>query len=164
MADPEVEAEWEKSKQIEAERMKAVQAMSEAKPDVGALAELGPQMEKARGWSNDSKLVMAKAEKLGTWSAILAPVGIVMMIISDVGNVVVQVGRLGMFGIMFGIFAGLGMICLAGAIFFGVIGLITALYYRFKNGQKLGVAGWSGMVAISLVVVYWLVRSLIMGM
>lgn len=162
MADAETEAEWEKSRRIDEERMKAARAINEAKTDVNGLAILGPQQDKPRGWSSDSKLVIEKAEKLGMWAAILAPLGVVLMIIADMGNVVTGARGLGMFGAMFGIFSGLGLICLAAAVFFGLIGFVTAVYYRVKLGKKLGVAGWSGTGAILIVAVYWLIRSLLL--
>ena len=158
------EAEWKKSKRIDEERMKAARALNEAKPDINGVAALGPQQDKPRGWSSDSRLITEKAEKLGMWAAVLAPAGVVLMIISDVGSVVTEVGKLGLFGVLFSILGGLGLICFAVVIFFGLIGFVTAVYYRGKLGKKLGVAGWSGMGAIMIVVVYFLIRSLLLRM
>lgn len=159
----ETEAEWARSKRIEEARMQAERAIHEAKPDANALSNIDPRyVDKPKGWSTDSRLVNEKAEKLGMWAAVLAPVGVVSMIISDFGSVVSQTGGLGMFGMMFSIFSAVGSLCLIGAVFFGLISFVTAVYYRVKLGRKLDIAGWSGGAAIAIALVYWLIRSLLL--
>ncbi len=164
MADKETENEWVKSKRIEAEKEKARQAMNGVKPDALSLAYLGPNRGKVKGWSSDSRLIMAKAEKLSTWSVILAPVGIVLMIIADLGGIVSTVNKLGLAGMILEIPGWVGEICLILAVFFGVIGATVAIYYKLKNKQEMGVAGWSGIIGILMVAIYWLIRGWLMGL
>lgn len=165
MADAETEAEWEKSRRIDEERMKAARAINEAKPDVENLSHLDPGVGKPRGWTSDRWAVMSSAEKVANWAAILAPAGVVLGIIGDVGAIVGSVGRLGMaIALISAIPGGLGMICLWLAIFFGMIGSVTAIYYHARQGRKLGFVGWSSMVSVIIVVVYMFVRSWLLTM
>lgn len=164
MADKETENEWAKSKRIEAEKEKARQAMNEVKPDALSLSYLGPNRGKAKGWSSDSRLIMAKAEKLSTWSVILAPVGIVLMIIADLGGIVSTANKLGLAGLILDIPSWVGEICLILAVFFGVIGATVAIYYKLKSKQEMGAAGWSGVIGVLMVVIYWLIRGWLMGL
>ena len=165
MADAETEAEWEKSRRIDEERMKAARAINEAKPDAESLSHLDPSIGKPRGWTTDRAVVMASAEKLASWAGILAPAGVVLGIIGDVGAIVGSVGKLGMAtALLSGIPGGLGVICLWLAIFFGMIGSITAIYYHVKQGRKLGFVGWSSMVSVVLAITYMFVRNWLLTM
>ena len=163
MADKETEIEWAKSKRIEAEKEKARQAMNGAKPDALSLAYLGPDRGKVKGWSSDSRLIMAKAEKLSAWSVILALAGIVLMIIADLGGIVSTANKLGLAGLILDIPGWVGEICLILAVFFGVIGVTVAIYYKLKSKQEMGAAGWSGVIGVLMVVIYWLIRDWLMG-
>ncbi len=146
MADKETEVEWAKSKRIEAEREKAARAVLEEDQKYGKVnvAYLDPVKSKVRGWSSDSRLVIARAEKLATWSVILAPTSVVLMIIADVGDMVSMVNQLGLAGVMFSIPRYIGDACLLLSVFFGLIGILTSLYYKIKNGKEctLPISPW----------------------
>ena len=107
--------------------------------------------------------MLHKAEKLSTWSVILALFGVVMGVISAAGGVVSIVNQLGMAGMMIsGIPGGVSFLCFGLAIAFALIEVCVELYCKFRHGHKFGVGWWSSIVAIAVVLVYFLVKMAIM--
>lgn len=165
MADEATEAEWAKSKKIEEEKLKAVRALNEAEPDAKNIAYLDPEQVKVKGWSKDRQLILVKAEKLGTWATILALTGVALGVIAVVGSLVGVANRLGMASIFIsGIPATISYLCFGLAVFFGIIATVSALYYRLKDGKKLGVPGWSGIGALLISAVYMLIKGFVVGL
>lgn len=164
MADKETEQEWAKLRRIEAEKKKARQAIQGEKPDVVGASYLEPQKKKVRGWSTDKELLLKKTEKFGTWSVLLALLGIAMGVIAAAGGIVTEVGRFGMAGMMIsGIPGGVGAICLIFAMLFAVIVIVVEGYYRLKDRSKFGNGWWSAIVAAALIALYTFVKWAIAG-
>lgn len=163
MADKETEEEWARLRRVEAEREKARRALEEQKPDAVGLACLGPQKKKIRGWSVDRNLLLTKTEKLGTWSVIFAPVGVVLLIISDAGSIVSEAGNFGLGGLVIsGIPGGIGAGCLGIAAFLAVLVIGVELYCKFRDKRMFGTGWWSAVVGFIIVVVYVMAKMMIM--
>lgn len=162
MADKETEAEWARMRRVEAEREKARRALEGNKPDAEGLACIGAQKGKVRGWSADRDLLLKKTEKLGAWSVILAPAGVVMGMIADAGSIVGAVGGLGMASaIISGIPGVISETCLAVTVLLALIVMPVELYCKIKDRHKFGAGWWSVVVALAIVAVYVLVKQMI---
>ncbi|MBR3228787.1 hypothetical protein IKF67_00940 [Candidatus Saccharibacteria bacterium] len=162
MADAETEAEWAKSKRIEAEKAKAAKALAESKPDKSNLAFLDAPDTKVKGWSSDSNVILAHAEKMGNRSIILAVCGVVLSIIGYVGGIVSATANLGLASIIIsGIPSGIGFICMGLAVLMAIITIAGEITNKVRKGRKFSSTFWSALSAIIVVVLYWLVWSII---
>lgn len=164
MADKETEQKWQKSRQIEAEKEKARLAANGQKSDEAVnLAYLGVQQKKIAGWSVDRNLLLRKTEKMGTWSAMLVPVGILMEIIGQAGAIVVQINNLGLAGVMIaGIPSAIGAAALGMGTVFTVLVIAVELYLKIRDRREFGMGWWSAMGAVVMLVIYILLRRLVL--
>lgn len=154
MTDKKNQAEWEKSKRIEAERMKAARAMQDKKGDSN-LAFLDPKSTKISGYSSDVNVVMASAERIGNRSLIFAVAGVVLGLIGQAGGIVTTTYDLGMAGVMIsGIPDVIGSLSLFLAGLMSIVVIISSIFYKMKLKKKFGVAFWSALCALAIVVLY----------
>lgn len=161
MADEETKNWAKKTRQIEEERLKAMRASieEEKKFDKVNLAYLDPRQVKIKGWSVDRHLLLKKTEKLGTWSAILVPIGVVMELIAEVGAIVTEMNNLGLAGVMIsGLPAAVSGICLGlSAVFIPLI-MGVELYCKIRDRRKFGMGWWSAMGAAAVLILCILLR------
>ena len=164
MADIETKNWAEKTRKIEEERLKAARAIVEEDRKFSKVnsAYLDAREKKIYGWSSDHHLLLSQTEKLGTWSAILAPVGVVMEIIANAGGIVTQVNGLGMVGAAIsglpGVVAGF---CFSMAVLFATLVICVEIYCKIRDGHKFGVGWWSAVGAVAVLAIYALIMELI---
>lgn len=161
MADKETKEWAEKSRRIEAERMKAAQALAEEKPDKVSASFLDPKATKVKGWSSDPDVVLADGEKMGNRALIFAFAGVVLSFISSMGAIVSSTFNLGMAGVILEIPGWVGFALIVVAVLMALAAISCEAYLKFKKGRRLSPAFWSSVVAIALIVVYYVARWLI---
>ena len=164
MADAETEKWAEKTRQIEKERLKATRAATEEdqKFSKANSAYLDAREKKIYGWSSDHHLLLAQTEKLGTWSAILAPAGVVMEIIANAGVVVTQTNSLGLAGATIsGLPGALAGICFLAAVLFAALVVCVELYCKIRDDHKFGMGWWSALGSMAVLLIYALAMELI---
>ena len=159
MADSEVEKEWDKSKRIEAERMKAIRDLEERKPDSSGLALLDPKQTKVKGWSKDPDVVIADIERMGDRALIFVIGGVVLAIIGYVGGMATEGFHLGAGGVIIsGLPNGIGLLSMGVGALMALATIGVDIYFRVRSRRKLGSSFWTAIVAIVVVVIYFVVR------
>ncbi|MBQ2623320.1 hypothetical protein IJG12_03305 [Candidatus Saccharibacteria bacterium] len=160
MADTDTEKWALESKQIEAERQKAIQALEDEKPSKANLAFLDPKSTKVKGWSKDSDVVSADSERMGNRALILALSGVFLGIIGYFGSKA-NTG----FGdiIISGLPSGLSSICLGIATILGMVVTGMELYWRIHQKKKLTLSFWTGLSAVLIVVIFFIVKTFLLS-
>ena len=164
MADEETRIEWEKSRRIEAERQKAVQAMAkeEKKRDGVSLSYLDPGATKVKGFSRDTNVVLADAERMANRAMFLVIGGVALMIIGGVGGIVSTTYGLGLAGVILSIPSMVGLVCLGAGALMAMVTMGCEVYFRVKTGRKPSSALWTAAIALAVVAVYFVVQWLVM--
>ena len=159
MANQETEDWAQKSRRIEAERMKAAKALEKEGSDKANLAFLNPKETKVKGWSNDSNVILASAERMGNRALVLAICGVVLGILGLVGGTVSTANNLGMGGVLIsGLPSGIGFLCIGLAVLMAVVAIGSEIYRKLKQKQKIGTTFWTALGAIIVVILYFVVQ------
>ena len=161
MADKEVEEWAAKSKAIEAERMKAAKAIVEEKLDRTNEAFLDPKLTKVKGYSKDTDVILASAERIGNRALVLVICGLLLAFVARMGGYLVSVFRLGLFGMMFEILSAAAAFLLGLGFIMGLVTIGFGLYYKCREGRRLTMAFWTALGAVGIVVVLVVVSMLV---
>ena len=162
MADDETKEWAARSKQIEEERMKAARDLNGRSEGKENLAFLDPKSTKASGWTKDPDVLLAGVERWANRALIFAIAGAVMGLIGRVGGAVSSVSKLGAAGaIISALPSGIGYLCFGAATLIGVISIGVELYVKIKTGKKFSSAFWTGLVAIVVVTLSFILQQFV---
>ena len=159
--DDEAKEALEKKRRIEAERMKAIEALNKTEQNKANLAYLDAPV-KVKGFSWEPRALLMSAERMANASIVLAVLGIVFGVFSDVFSLVAQVNNLGLAGgAMSAIIGTIYTLGIMGAVLTGVITLVCVLVTARRTTYKVKPIAIAAGVSLGMVVIYGVIRYVI---